>query len=239
MKRVLLQSTLAFAVAFVAACDQSPETWGDAGLPGPDADADTDSDADTDTDTDADTDGDSDGDTDTNPPWGTDDYWIPCCPDAPSDCSQIGSTNVEQEAGCCSGTTRYYCDAGAVQSEGCGSKWCAFEGGTGHIECRDTPTGDPCLSRDGEQYWDSEFPEFPAGTLCCDKLPASCGDIGDTPEKQYIGCCGAHTVYWCEGGVLHAEGCLTDARPCALVDNGLMWCMDNESSEGNLCADFQ
>jgi formylglycine-generating enzyme len=51
-----------------AACDQSPDTWKDAGPSGSDADADADTDADTDgdSDTDGDADGDSDADSDTD-----------------------------------------------------------------------------------------------------------------------------------------------------------------------------
>jgi len=224
-------------------CECSGDTDVDA-----DTDADTDTDVDTDTDTDTDTDVDTDSDTDVDADSDTDvdtdsdseiqdyQYSAVCCDGVPTSCEELGLDTDEQEAGCCLEDLVYFCDGGDLEQESC-SGYCGYDAANEKMLCLDIPFPAPCMERDGESYWDSEFFEFPEGTICCESQPASCADIGDTPEEQFVGCCEAGAVHWCAGGELFTDVCFGDGT-CAMVDNGLMWCDAGFVDTDSPCEDF-
>ena len=66
-----------------------------------------------------------------------------------------------------------------------------------------------------ETYW---------GTVCCDGVPVTCADIGETEPDQQAGCCGDDLVYRCVDGEVEVESC---SGHCAYdVDAEQMACLD-------------
>jgi hypothetical protein len=169
---------------------------------------DTGPDVDTDTDTDADTDIESDSDTD------PDTGWAMPCGGQPEDCTDIGPTLAQQEAGCCHGSTLYWCIE-CVEDEDGGQDGLCIEGQKWlkSFDCEDVDGNCGIAGEDDDFATCVEIDDD--STYSCGVFTKFCEDIGDTLEIQQFGCCLVGFRFDCwEAGYVHFEDCVGTGSMC-------------------------